>query len=89
MQSGRTGLGVGLQEASIARDGETELEMVRRHVREGEAHLVRQREILATLPPNSDLAVTAHQLLTLLEGTQELHQAHLDRLLRSEPEAGV
>lgn len=76
----------------MARSGETEIEMVQRHVREGEAHIVRQREIVASLPPDSDLVVTAHQLLTLFEETQESHRNHLARLLREEHkgrEAGV
>lgn len=61
----------------MARSGETEIEMVQRHVREGEEHVVRQREIVATLPPDSDLAVTAHQLLTAFEETLESHREHL------------
>lgn len=69
--------------------GETDIEMVQRHVREGEEHVVRQREIVASLPPNSDLAVTAHQLLTLFEEGLEQHRDHLARLLHSKPEAGV
>lgn len=73
----------------MPRSGETEIEMVQRHVREGEEHVVRQREIVATLPPDSDLAVTAHQLLTAFEETLESHREHLARLLHPRPEAGV
>jgi len=64
----------------MTRSGETELQMVQRHVREGEEHVARQREIVASLPPESDLAVTAHQLLTLFEETLERHREHLTRV---------
>mgnify|MGYP006877413173 CR=1 FL=1 len=73
----------------MARSGETEIEMVQRHVREGEERVVRQREIVASLPPDSDLAATAHQLLTLFEETQESHREHLARLLCEGPETNV
>ena len=73
----------------MARSGESEIEMVQRHAREGERHAVRQREIVASLPPNTDLAETAHQLLKLFEESLENHREHLARLLREEPEAGV
>lgn len=63
--------------------------MIRRHVREGEEHVVRQREIVASLPPDSDLAQTAHQLLTLFEESLKNHRAHLARLLHSGPETAV
>jgi len=73
----------------MARSGESEIEMVQRHVREGERHAVRQREIVASLPPDTDLAKTAHQLLTLFEESLENHREHLARLLREGSEAGV
>ena len=44
---------------------------------------------MASLPPNTDLAETAHQLLKLFEESLENHREHLARLLREEPEAGV
>lgn len=73
----------------MVRSEETEIEMVQRHVREGEEHVVRQREIVASLPPDSDLADTAHQLLTLFEKSLEGHRDHLARLLHEGREAGV
>jgi hypothetical protein len=59
---------------------ETELEMVRRHVREGEAHITRQREIVAVLLDGSDLHQLAEDLLLVLEESLWLHRAHLARL---------
>ena len=73
----------------MTRLGETEIEMVERHIRGGEGHVARQREIVASLPPDSDLAETARQLLTLLEESLKNHREHLVRLLHSGSEAGV
>jgi hypothetical protein len=64
---------------------ETDIEMVRRHIRKAEKHVVRQREIVANLPPNSDLAKTAQRLLIVFEENLENHQAHLARLLDQRP----
>lgn len=60
--------------------GETEIEMVQRHVREGEGHVAHQRELVNSLPPESELAETARMLLVEFEETQEMHCAHLARL---------
>lgn len=68
----------------MTRGAETEIEMVRRHVREGQKHIIRQREIIASLPPNSDLANAANQLLDLFEKTLEAHLEHLARLSGSD-----
>lgn len=65
----------------MARSGETEIAMVQRHIREGEKHVARQREIVAGLPPDSALAKTARQLLTQFEDALDGHRAHLVRLL--------
>lgn len=62
------------------RTGETELEMAQRHVREGEAHVLRQREIVAELPADSDLRLMAETLLDELEDVLRQHKAHLARL---------
>lgn len=43
----------------MARMEESEIEMVERHVREGEEHVASQREIVASLPPESGLADAA------------------------------
>jgi hypothetical protein len=60
--------------------GETELQMVQRHIREGEAHVQRQHEIVAETRKrgvSTDMAVT---LLELFQDTLSLHKAHLVRI---------
>jgi hypothetical protein len=59
---------------------ETELEMVRRHVREGEARVTRQREIVAGLPGDSDLRDMAESFLGDLENVLRQHKVHLARI---------
>jgi hypothetical protein len=63
----------------MAKD-ETELQMVQRHVREGEAHVQRQREIITKMSERdapTDIAVT---LLEAFQDTLRRHKAHLVRL---------
>lgn len=60
---------------------ETKLEMARRHVREGAAHVARQREIAVGLRADGLPAGAAEQLLITFENLQEQHEAHLARLL--------
>ena len=60
--------------------GETELQMVQRHVRQGEAHLQRQREIITEMwerGASTDMAVA---LLEQFQDTLRLHKAHLIRI---------
>jgi hypothetical protein len=59
---------------------ETELEMVERHVRQGERHVARQREILAELGRGGHSTAFARDLLVLFEWTQLQHRIHLDKL---------
>ncbi len=59
---------------------ETELEMVRRHVRGGAGHVARQRGIVAGLHADSLLTDVAEQLLAGFEDVQRQHMAHLARL---------
>jgi hypothetical protein len=59
---------------------ETELEMVERHVREGERHVARQREILAELGRDGHPTAVARDLLILFEWTLAQHLEHLDKL---------
>jgi hypothetical protein len=59
---------------------ESDLEMVRRHVREGEEHVARQREIVERLSSSGELAEIARTLLADYEKTLALHRAHLARL---------
>lgn len=63
-------------------EGETNIEMVRRHVREGRAHVARQREIVADFRKRGLPTSTAEQLLYEFEDTLGEHERHLERLLR-------
>ncbi|MDP3491886.1 MAG: hypothetical protein Q8R82_02140 [Hyphomonadaceae bacterium] len=60
--------------------GETELEMVQRHVREGAAHVIRQTELVAKLELDGHDATAAQSLLSTFEEMQAEHLAHLDRI---------
>ena len=64
----------------MSKQKETELEMVRRHVREGAGHVARQRGIVAGLHADSPLTEVAEQLLASFEDLQRQHIAHLARL---------
>ena len=60
--------------------GETELQMVQRHVREGEAHVQRQSEIVTKMRErgaSTDIPVT---LLAAFQETLRQHKAHLGRI---------
>ena len=59
---------------------ETELEMVQRHVREGERHLANQRAVIARLQTSYLPTEMAEALLGLLTDVQGEHEAHLRRL---------
>ena len=69
----------------MAHPGETELETVRRHVREGAEHIARQREIVDRLPPKGEVAEMARALLAEYKKAQASHREHLARLLSSAP----
>ena len=60
---------------------ETELEMVRRHVREGMAHVTRQREIVADFEDHGFPIDLARELLSEFEATLGEHERHLMRLI--------
>jgi hypothetical protein len=60
---------------------ETELQMVRRHVRQGEVHIARQRDIITRLHDGGNDTGAAEDLLALFERTLVAHRAHLARLL--------
>jgi hypothetical protein len=66
---------------TLADKAETEREMVERHIREGEAHVARQREIVERLPPTGEVADMARTLLANYQETLNLHRAHLARLV--------
>ena len=59
---------------------ETELEMVRRHVRQGAAGVTRQFQLMAKLRANGRPVEVAEQLLASFEESQWQHEAHLARL---------
>jgi predicted transcriptional regulator len=59
---------------------ETDIEMVRRHIHEGEVTLARQRITLARLSEKGLPTESAYELLRLFEHLQSEHRAHLDRL---------
>ena len=61
-------------------EDETELEMVQRHVREGEAHVARQREIVVELRERGDPTEMALALLAEFEDLLHQHKAHLIRI---------
>ncbi|THK37087.1 hypothetical protein EHS39_16725 [Ensifer sp. MPMI2T] len=62
------------------REGETEIEMVRRHVRDGAAVVARQQELVGRLLVNGLATQAAEQMLAQFESAQRQHQEHLDRL---------
>ena len=59
---------------------ETELEMVRRHIREGERHLTGQRALIARLKDSNLPTKEAEALLGSFEDLQRQHEAHLARV---------
>jgi hypothetical protein len=59
---------------------ETELEMVRRHVRQGADHVAHQRTLLARLTAEDLPSEEAVALLANFEDLQEQHEAHLARV---------
>ena len=61
-------------------DGETELEMVQRHIREGYAHVARQREIIAELRASGHSVDLAEALLVTFLTAQASHEDHLARI---------
>lgn len=56
---------------------ETELEMVQRHVREGEGHLAGQRACIARLKASDLPTKQAEALLCTFQDLQRQHVAHL------------
>ena len=59
---------------------EAELEMIRRHIREGERHLANQRALIARLKSSHLPAAAAEALPDTFEDIQCQHKAHLARL---------
>jgi len=63
------------------RVGETELQMVQRHVQQGELIILRQHEIIANLTSRNLPTDLAEDLLLNFEATQLAHKDHLNRLI--------
>ncbi len=59
---------------------ETELEMVRRHVRQGAVSVTRQSQLVVKLRANRQPTEVAEHLLAIFEESQWRHEAHLARL---------
>lgn len=68
----------------VMRPGETLLEMARRHVREGEAHVAGQRAIVARLGAHGLPTGDAEALLAEFESTLRDHQTSLMRMLEEQ-----
>jgi hypothetical protein len=60
--------------------GESELDMVKRHVRDGAVQVARQREIVAALGKACRTVAMAESLLALFVSIQDAHLAHLARI---------
>ena len=60
--------------------GETELEMVQRHVRQGERHVSRQLEIIANMQLRKQPTGAAENLLFNFDKSLRAHKAHLEQL---------
>ena len=67
--------------------GETELQMVQRHVREGEAHVQRQGEIVAEMRERGAPTDMAISLLEQFQDILRLHKAHLAKLKAREADS--
>jgi len=70
------------------RPGETLIEMARRHVTEGEAHVRKQHEIIERLRADELPTSAAQQLLAEFEQALEDHRGHLLRF-EDEQRAGL
>ena len=60
--------------------GETELDMVRRHVRRGLILVARQHEIIAKLREANHPTRVAEAVLLTIQSLQAEHEAHLRRI---------
>ncbi|WP_459771796.1 hypothetical protein [Methylobacterium sp. CM6257] len=57
--------------------GETKIEMLRRHVREGAEHVTKQRALVAQLRADGLPVEEAEALLATFEELQRQHETHL------------
>lgn len=61
--------------------GETELEMVKRHIREGEGHVSRQLEIIADMVVRGQPTTLAETLIFNFDKTLRAHKAQLEQIM--------
>lgn len=64
--------------------GETEIEMVQRHIRQAEKHVSRQLEIIAAMTLRKQPIGLAEKLLFNFERSLRGHRDHLDQLILSD-----
>jgi hypothetical protein len=69
-----------LRRKRIMAQGETELQMVQRHVREGEANVRRQREIVTEMSGRGAQEAIAIDLLQQFLDVLRMHREHLARI---------
>ena len=67
--------------SNVMRLGETEFELVQRHVREGEGHVSRQLEIIAAMQILGQPTSVAESLLFNFDKSLRAHKAHLKLLI--------
>ncbi len=67
------------------RTGETEIEMVNRHIETGARIVARQQELVARLKRHDLPFAEAEALLSTFEAVQGEHEAHLARLVAAQP----
>ena len=60
--------------------GETELEMVQRHVLQGERHVLRQLEIISVMQARNQPTSLAKDLLFSFDTSLRAHKAYLEQL---------
>lgn len=68
---------------------ETELEMTRRHVREGAAHIAGQHALIARLRDRGLPTAEAEAVLATFEDIQRQHEDHLARALSKQTKAST
>lgn len=62
------------------RPEETEIDMVRRHLRDGAIHVARQHQLIAQMRAQGQPTSLAEELLAHFEQIMILHEEHLARL---------
>ena len=65
-------------------EGETLVAMARRHVREGDRHIEKQRDIIARLLDSDLPTEAARHLLAQFEANQADHERHLAQIVEQQ-----